>query len=109
MTELLSIILAAGEGTRMKSTLPKVLHPVGGMPIVGHVARAARQAGSSKIALVTGPRHAAIRERVSALDPEVVHATLGVVLKYQDDIARFDAPAVAQLAGGAGADASASG
>lgn len=73
MTELLSIILAAGEGTRMKSSLPKVLHPVGGMPIVGHVARAARQAGSSKIALVTGPRHAEIRERVSALDPEVVH------------------------------------
>jgi bifunctional UDP-N-acetylglucosamine pyrophosphorylase/glucosamine-1-phosphate N-acetyltransferase len=50
MTELLSIILAAGEGTRMRSTTPKVLHPVGGMPIVGHVARAAREAGSSKIA-----------------------------------------------------------
>ena len=33
MTELLSIILAAGEGTRMRSATPKVLHPVGGMPI----------------------------------------------------------------------------
>ena len=73
MTELLSIILAAGEGTRMRSTTPKVLHPVGGMPIIGHVARAAREAGSNRIALVTGPRHAAIRETVSTLYPDVVH------------------------------------
>jgi len=73
MTELLSIILAAGEGTRMKSAVPKVLHRVGGMPIIGHVARAAREAGSSRVALVTGPQHDAIRQTVSALDPEVVH------------------------------------
>jgi len=73
MTELLSIILAAGEGTRMKSATPKVLHPVGGLPIVGHVTRAAREAGSTRIALVTGPKHGAIRETVSAIDPEVVH------------------------------------
>jgi len=73
MTELLSIILAAGEGTRMKSTIPKVLHPVGGMPIIGHVARAAREAGSTQIALVTGPRHEAIRKAVSALHPDVAH------------------------------------
>lgn len=73
MTELLSIILAAGEGTRMKSAIPKVLHPVGGLPIIGHVARAAREAGSSRIALVTGPRHQQIRDEVSALEPGVVH------------------------------------
>ncbi|QDZ10112.1 bifunctional UDP-N-acetylglucosamine diphosphorylase/glucosamine-1-phosphate N-acetyltransferase GlmU [Devosia ginsengisoli] len=73
MTELLSIILAAGEGTRMRSTTPKVLHPVGGMPIIGHVARAAREAGSTQIALVTGPAHDAIRKSVSALHPDVVH------------------------------------
>lgn len=73
MTELLSIILAAGEGTRMRSALPKVLHRVGGLPIIGHVARAAREAGSDRIALVTGPGHQAIRDMVSALDPEVVH------------------------------------
>lgn len=73
MAELLSIILAAGEGTRMRSAIPKVLHPVGGLPIIGHVARAAREAGSSRVALVTGPRHAAIRDMVSALDPDIVH------------------------------------
>jgi bifunctional UDP-N-acetylglucosamine pyrophosphorylase/glucosamine-1-phosphate N-acetyltransferase len=31
------VVLAAGQGTRMKSSLPKVLHPLGGMPLIGHV------------------------------------------------------------------------
>ena len=47
MAELLSIILAAGEGTRMRSATPKLLHPVGGLPIIGHVVRAAVGAGST--------------------------------------------------------------
>jgi bifunctional UDP-N-acetylglucosamine pyrophosphorylase / glucosamine-1-phosphate N-acetyltransferase len=50
----LAIILAAGEGTRMKSEMVKVLHPVGGLPMVGHVARAAMAAGGSDVALVVG-------------------------------------------------------
>ena len=73
MTELLSIILAAGEGTRMRSATPKVLHQVGGLPIIGHVARAAREAGSNRIALITGPKHESIRQAVTALQPDVVH------------------------------------
>ena len=71
MTQLLSIILAAGEGTRMRSATPKVLHEVGGMPIVGHVARAARAAGSDRIAMVTGPGHDSIRKSVAAIDPQI--------------------------------------
>jgi bifunctional UDP-N-acetylglucosamine pyrophosphorylase/glucosamine-1-phosphate N-acetyltransferase len=43
------------------------------MPIIGHVARAAREAGSTQIALVTGPKHDAIRKSVTALHPDVVH------------------------------------
>ncbi len=73
MPELLTIILAAGEGTRMRSSTPKVLHPVGGLPIIGHVARAAREAGSNAIALVTGPKHQAIRDVVSRFDPDISH------------------------------------
>ncbi|WEK06048.1 MAG: bifunctional UDP-N-acetylglucosamine diphosphorylase/glucosamine-1-phosphate N-acetyltransferase GlmU [Candidatus Devosia phytovorans] len=65
MTQLLSIILAAGEGTRMRSTTPKVLHPVGGMPMVGHVMRTALNAGSTDICVVVGPNHAAVQEEVS--------------------------------------------
>ncbi|MEH6720075.1 MAG: bifunctional UDP-N-acetylglucosamine diphosphorylase/glucosamine-1-phosphate N-acetyltransferase GlmU [Aurantimonas endophytica] len=50
----LSIILAAGEGTRMKSSMSKVLHPVGGLAMIRHVARAAAAAGSSDLAVVVG-------------------------------------------------------
>lgn len=69
--ELMTIILAAGEGTRMKSARPKVLHEVGGLPIVGHVLRAARAAGSSRIAMVTGPGHDAVRKAMLAIDPDI--------------------------------------
>ena len=69
MTPLLSIILAAGEGTRMRSGLPKVLHQVGGLPIVGHVVSAALGAGATGIAVVTGPGHEAVRNAVAAIAP----------------------------------------
>jgi bifunctional UDP-N-acetylglucosamine pyrophosphorylase/glucosamine-1-phosphate N-acetyltransferase len=59
----LSIILAAGEGTRMKSTLPKVLHKIAGLPMVAHVAKAAEAAGG-EIALVVG--HGADQLRAAA-------------------------------------------
>jgi bifunctional UDP-N-acetylglucosamine pyrophosphorylase/glucosamine-1-phosphate N-acetyltransferase len=55
MQPLLSIVLAAGKGTRMKSALPKVLHPMAGLPMVAHVLRAARAAGSASTAVVVGP------------------------------------------------------
>jgi bifunctional UDP-N-acetylglucosamine pyrophosphorylase/glucosamine-1-phosphate N-acetyltransferase len=64
MAELLSIILAAGEGTRMHSAIPKVLHDVGGLSIVGHVVRAAVGSGATKVAVVTGPGHESVREAV---------------------------------------------
>ncbi|WP_435200120.1 bifunctional UDP-N-acetylglucosamine diphosphorylase/glucosamine-1-phosphate N-acetyltransferase GlmU [Janibacter sp. GS2] len=60
------IILAAGEGTRMKSTLPKVLHPIGGAPLLGHAMRAASGAGAGETVVVI--RHQ--RERVAAFVEE---------------------------------------
>ncbi len=71
MTELLSIILAAGEGTRMRSATPKILHEVGGLPIISHVVRAAISGGSTRVALVTGPGHDSVRIAISALAPQV--------------------------------------
>jgi bifunctional UDP-N-acetylglucosamine pyrophosphorylase/glucosamine-1-phosphate N-acetyltransferase len=65
MTELLSIILAAGEGTRMRSATPKVLHPVGGLPMVGHVVRTALKSGSTSISVVVGPNHEAVQAEVA--------------------------------------------
>ena len=51
----LSIILAAGLGTRMKSALPKVMHAVAGRPMVGHAAASAVDAGAERLAVVVGP------------------------------------------------------
>lgn len=50
----LTIILAAGEGKRMASNLPKVLHPVAGLPMVCHVVNTAQEAGSNDLAVVVG-------------------------------------------------------
>ncbi|WMT85188.1 bifunctional UDP-N-acetylglucosamine diphosphorylase/glucosamine-1-phosphate N-acetyltransferase GlmU [Pelagibacterium sp. 26DY04] len=72
MTDLSVIVLAAGEGTRMKSSRPKVLHKVGGRPIAGHVLKAARDAGAVTVAMVTGPGHDAVREAMARIDPQVV-------------------------------------
>jgi bifunctional UDP-N-acetylglucosamine pyrophosphorylase/glucosamine-1-phosphate N-acetyltransferase len=69
MTELLSIILAAGEGTRMRSATPKVLHPVGGLPMVGHVMRTALQSGAKDICVVVGPNHEAVQTEVARHAP----------------------------------------
>lgn len=51
---LITIILAAGKGTRMKSKLPKVLHCAGGKPMVEHVLDAAKNAGSTRNIVVVG-------------------------------------------------------
>jgi bifunctional UDP-N-acetylglucosamine pyrophosphorylase/glucosamine-1-phosphate N-acetyltransferase len=53
----LTIVLAAGEGTRMRSSRPKVLHTVAGRSLLGHVLTAVRAAGNSAIAVVLGPEH----------------------------------------------------
>lgn len=63
-----TIILAAGQGTRMKSALPKVLHPVAGLPMVSHVAKAARDAGSDRLAIVLGHGADQVRDRLGAGD-----------------------------------------
>jgi bifunctional UDP-N-acetylglucosamine pyrophosphorylase/glucosamine-1-phosphate N-acetyltransferase len=65
----LAIVLAAGEGTRMRSARPKVLHEIGGRPLLAHVLAAAQDAGCSDIALVVGPDHAALSELARALAP----------------------------------------
>ena len=52
--DLVTIILAAGKGTRMKSALPKVLHKVGGLPMLKQVINAAKAAGSARNIVVTG-------------------------------------------------------
>ncbi|RLD06271.1 MAG: UDP-N-acetylglucosamine diphosphorylase/glucosamine-1-phosphate N-acetyltransferase [Chloroflexi bacterium] len=59
-----SIILAAGQGTRMKSDLPKVLHPVCGKPMVWHALQAAQTVTDEKPVLIIGHGAERVREAV---------------------------------------------
>ena len=68
----LCIILAAGEGTRMKSQRPKVLHEVAGLPMAGHAVGAAVAAGADDIAVVVGHGSDTVRQAVAELAPQVV-------------------------------------
>jgi bifunctional UDP-N-acetylglucosamine pyrophosphorylase/glucosamine-1-phosphate N-acetyltransferase len=49
------IVLAAGQGTRMKSALPKVLHAIGGRPMLAHVLGVAKALGAARMVVVTAP------------------------------------------------------
>ena len=51
------LIMAAGEGTRMRSSLPKVLHPVCGRPMIAWPVLAAREAGAGRVVVIVSPDH----------------------------------------------------
>jgi bifunctional UDP-N-acetylglucosamine pyrophosphorylase/glucosamine-1-phosphate N-acetyltransferase len=65
-----AVILAAGQGTRMKSARPKVMHAIAGLPILGHVVAAIRGAGVSRIVVVSAPSMEEMRGYVSSLGCE---------------------------------------
>ena len=62
---LAAVILAAGKGTRMKSALPKVLHPIAGKPMVAHVVAAARQLHPGSITVVYGHGGDQVRDTIA--------------------------------------------
>ncbi|QBQ53800.1 bifunctional UDP-N-acetylglucosamine diphosphorylase/glucosamine-1-phosphate N-acetyltransferase GlmU [Nitrosococcus wardiae] len=62
------IILAAGQGTRMRSTLPKVLHRLAGRPLLSHVIAKARQLNPEQISVVYGHGGETVPEAIGATD-----------------------------------------
>jgi bifunctional UDP-N-acetylglucosamine pyrophosphorylase/glucosamine-1-phosphate N-acetyltransferase len=62
------VILAAGQGKRMRSDLPKVLQPLAGKPLLGHVLATARQLAAKRICVVYGHGGEAVRETLAADD-----------------------------------------
>lgn len=66
------MILAAGQGTRMRSGRPKVLHPIAGRPMLLHAVEAARTATGSLPLVVLGPGHEEVAEAVSGLAETVI-------------------------------------
>jgi bifunctional UDP-N-acetylglucosamine pyrophosphorylase / glucosamine-1-phosphate N-acetyltransferase len=69
--ELLAVILAAGQGTRMKSALPKVLHRIAGKAMVDHVVDAARAAGAGRLVVVAGHGIGPVREHFAGREVEL--------------------------------------
>jgi bifunctional UDP-N-acetylglucosamine pyrophosphorylase/glucosamine-1-phosphate N-acetyltransferase len=91
----LTIVLAAGEGTRMRSSVPKVLHPVAGQSLLAHVLSAAPAGAGTSLAVVIGPGHQAVADeaRRCRADAETFvqrdrKGTAHAVLAARDALAR---------------------
>ena len=68
----LTIVLAAGEGTRMRSNLPKVLHSVAHQSLLAHVVGAAPQGTGTALAVVIGPDHQAVADEAKRIRPDAL-------------------------------------
>src|SRR3982075_2225232 len=91
----LTIVLAAGEGTRMRSSMPKVLHPVAGQSLLAHVLAAAPKGPGAALAVVIGPDHEAVAKETKRARPDAATfiqrerlGTAHAVLAARDAIAR---------------------
>jgi bifunctional UDP-N-acetylglucosamine pyrophosphorylase/glucosamine-1-phosphate N-acetyltransferase len=91
----LTVVLAAGEGTRMRSSLAKVLHPIAGQSILSHVLAAAPKGSDQRLAVVIGPdRDDVAREVARVRDDAAIRVqrerlgTAHAVLMAKDEIAR---------------------
>ena len=73
--KLAAVILAAGQGTRMKSELPKVLHPVAGRPMLSHVVKTAGVLNAMPIVPVVG--HGAELVRKALAEEQLTFALQG--------------------------------
>jgi bifunctional UDP-N-acetylglucosamine pyrophosphorylase / glucosamine-1-phosphate N-acetyltransferase len=91
----LAIVLAAGEGTRMRSARPKVLHTIAGKTMLAHVLDAVAQAGVARTAVVIGPGQDAVAAETERVLPTAVtfvqkerHGTADAVLAAKAAIAQ---------------------
>src|SRR5437868_11076681 len=66
----LTVVLAAGEGTRMRSSVPKVLNPVAGRSLLAHVLAAAPKGTGDALAVVIGPDQSSVAEEVKRVRPD---------------------------------------
>ncbi|MFH1312850.1 MAG: pantoate--beta-alanine ligase [Candidatus Eisenbacteria bacterium] len=88
------VILAAGEGKRMKSERPKLLHEVGGVPMVEHVVRASRAAGVKDVFAIVGHKSEKLQPlmkklRVGTVRQDVQRGTGHAVLQVYPLLAGF--------------------
>ncbi len=106
----LAIVLAAGEGKRMRSARPKVLHELAGRSLLAHVLTTVAAAGAERVALVVAPGHDSVVKEAKSLAPDIeifvqspalgtAHAVLAakaaIAERYDDILVAFaDTPLV---------------
>jgi bifunctional UDP-N-acetylglucosamine pyrophosphorylase / glucosamine-1-phosphate N-acetyltransferase len=91
----LTVVLAAGEGTRMRSSVPKVLHPVASQSLLAHVLQATPRGSGAALAVVVGPDHRSVEHEARRLRPDAATfvqrerlGTAHAVLAAREAIAR---------------------
>lgn len=70
--EVCAVVIAAGQGTRMRSDIPKVVHSLGGAPMVGHVLEVCRRLGVKRTLVVIGHQAERVREALATYPVEFV-------------------------------------
>ncbi len=95
-SSIAAVILAAGKGSRMKSDLPKVLHPLAGRSMVGHVLDAVAQLDPVRVAVVVGPGMENVAAAVAPVPAviqakqlgtaDAVRAASGVLQGFEGDV-----------------------
>ncbi|NNU81096.1 bifunctional UDP-N-acetylglucosamine diphosphorylase/glucosamine-1-phosphate N-acetyltransferase GlmU [Halovulum dunhuangense] len=95
------ILLAAGQGTRMNSDLPKVLHRLAGAPLLHHAMRSGAALGAERMVVVTGHGSEAVRKAAQAQDEDAVCVvqeeqlgTAHAVAQARDALAGFEGDAI---------------
>lgn len=98
MSELIAVILAAGKGTRMRSKLPKVLHKVGGKPMLQHVIDASSAAGAAEKVVIVGHEAELVEKMVGEQGKIVLQAeqlgTGHAVMQTNEALAGFTGTAM---------------
>lgn len=96
MAEAAAIILAAGQGTRMKSKLAKVLHPLAGLEMVNHAVRSVRLAGFDPVIVVVGYQGEQVRsvldDGVAVVEQKEQLGTGHAVDQCREALSAFDGP-----------------
>ena len=95
MRQVAVIVLAAGQGTRMKSDLHKVLHPIAGRPMLLHLLAAFERTAPTRTIVVVGDRAAQLEEALGGQGIEIVHqaerlGTAHAALQAREALRDFD-------------------
>jgi bifunctional UDP-N-acetylglucosamine pyrophosphorylase / glucosamine-1-phosphate N-acetyltransferase len=92
MSAIAAVILAAGAGSRMKSSKPKVMHEIGGRPMISHLLDTVNQLGTERVVVVTAPNMDAVQKQVAPATIAIQKEAKGTghaVLSSLDALAGF--------------------